>query len=122
MRLGPKQRIFSWHGAGLIQYAYTLGFEIAIAYAYRPTGGHPDSNHKRKLALDLDLFFNGRYQTTTAAHTPLGLFWEGKSGWYIPGQVHAVDKRRQSAEYLEFAWGGRFGDGNHYSIRHNGIR
>ncbi len=50
----------------------------------------------RRLAIDLNLFRDGRYLETTEDHAPLGLFWESLGG----------------------TWGGRFRDpdGNHYSL------
>ena len=65
--------------------------------------GHKDSNHKRKLAIDIDLFLDGRYYLTeTGDHRKLGEFWES---------LHPLCR-----------WGGRFGDGNHYSIEHGGVK
>lgn len=53
------------------------------------------SFHYRRLAIDLNLFWEGQYLLSTKAHEPLGLFWESLGG----------------------TWGGRFKgkDGNHYS-------
>lgn len=67
-------------------------------------GGIRDSAHTRRLALDLNLFINGVYQTTTTAHEPLGAYWES---------LHPLCR-----------WGGRFTspDGNHYSIEHEGVK
>ena len=56
------------------------------------------SNHKVRLALDLNLFKDGRYLSATSDHEPLGEYWESIGG----------------------AWGGRFDDGNHYSLEHEG--
>ncbi len=58
--------------------------------------------HQLKLAVDLNLFKNGEFLPTTKDHEALGLWWESQ----------APDCR----------WGGRFGDGNHYSIEHEGIK
>ena len=62
--------------------------------------GRENSLHKDKLALDLNLFKDGRYLASTEDHEPLGLFWESIGG----------------------SWGGRFDDGNHYSLEHRGRR
>ena len=95
----------------LIQYAYDNGFEITLGDAYRDPRVHgavgvkrsyssANSVHKERLAIDLNLFKNGEYLTTTEDHRQLGKFWESLGG----------------------SWGGRFSspDGNHYSIEHNG--
>ena len=54
------------------------------------------SFHYKRLAIDLNLFKNGKYLRSTKAHQPLGEFWETIGG----------------------TWGGRFKspDGNHYSL------
>lgn len=97
--------------AELILWAYDQGYEITLGDAYRDPRvfgkvgiqdgyGHRNSCHKLRLALDLNLFLNGRYLTTTEEHLPLGEKWESMGG----------------------TWGGRFKDGNHYSLTHNGMR
>lgn len=58
------------------------------------------SNHYNKLAIDLNLFKNGKYLDKTEDHRELGEYWESIGG----------------------AWGGRFGDGNHYSLEYNGMK
>ena len=109
--LGQKQRRFLQMVAQLINFSYSQGYELTLGDGYRDPRlhgaigdrkgyGHPNSAHKTRLAIDLNLFKDGVYLTTTAAHKPLGEFWESLGG----------------------AWGGRFNDGNHYSIEHNGIK
>lgn len=111
MTLGQKQRNFTRMVAILIEYAYDNGMELTFGDAYRDPRlhgevgvkkgyGHPKSAHKHRLAVDLNLFINGVYQTSTEAYTKLGEFWEGMGG----------------------AWGGRFKDGNHFSLEHNGVK
>ena len=111
MTLGQKQRLFTKMVASLIGWAYAQGYELTFGDAYRdprvfgPTGkklgyGRKSSNHKVRLAIDLNLFKDGRYLTKTEDHTPLGEYWESIGG----------------------SWGGRFNDGNHYSIEHKGKR
>lgn len=92
--------------AKLIDEADILGYELTIGRAYaseaanRADGGIENSNHRNRLAIDLNLFKNGRYLTSTKSHKPLGEYWESIGG----------------------TWGGRFNDGNHYSLEHNGIK
>lgn len=93
MTLGQKQRKFTKMVALLILYAYELGYELSFGDAYAKTGHIEGSFHYKRLAVDLNLFKNGRYLTSTKSHEPLGLFWESLGG----------------------SWGGRFQDGNHYS-------
>lgn len=94
MTLGQKQRKFTKMVALLILYAYELGYELSFGDAYAKTGHIEGSFHYKRLAVDLNLFKNGRYLTSTKSHEPLGLFWESLGG----------------------SWGGRFQDGNHYSL------
>lgn len=103
MNLVSKQAAFSQAVARLLLHAHALGYEVTLGDAYRPPDadwGHPDSLHKRRLALDLNLFIGGKYQTSTDAFLPLGEYWESIGG----------------------SWGGRFGDGNHFSFEHEGMK
>jgi len=97
-QLGDKQRKFSRDFALLLQYAYGLGYEITFP------AEHEDhiklSLHYLGLAKDINLFKNGVWLTETKDYEILGLFWE----------------------FLGNTWGGRFDDGCHFSITHNGIK
>ena len=75
----------------LIQYADLLGYEVTFGDAYRDPRsngeygqqgpyGHPNSYHKRRLAVDLNLFRDGEYLTQTDDHRRLGEFWEYLGG------------------------------------------
>src|SRR5690554_7031486 len=108
-RLGTKQRIFTRMLADLILFAYERGYELTLGDAYRdprvfgPVGtrkyySSANSLHKERLAIDLNLFKDGAFLTRTEDHRELGEFWEAIGG----------------------TWGGRFNDGNHYSVEHNG--
>jgi hypothetical protein len=109
MTLGQKQRKFTRMIAELILWSYDKGYEITVGDAYRDPRlhgamgeqkgyGRSKSNHKQRLAMDLNLFKNGVYLTNTEDHKPLGEKWESMGG----------------------SWGGRFNDGNHYSLEHEG--
>jgi len=109
--LGEKQRRFTRMIADLIKFAYDNGYELTFGDAYRdprvfgevgePKGyGRSRSNHKIRLAVDFNLFKDGKYLTSTEDHRPLGEYWESIGG----------------------SWGGRFNDGNHYSLEHEGRR
>ena len=93
----------------LIEYAYQEGYELSFGDSYRDPRVHGDvgvkksysaanSLHKYRLAVDFNLFKNGQYLTTTEAHRPLGEYWESIGG----------------------TWGGRWEDGNHYSLEYQG--
>ena len=117
MTLGQKQRKFMkcvgqllayiYFGPHNKRYAVTLGDGYRDPRVFGKVGlkkgyGRSSSNHKIRLAIDLNLFIDEKYQTTTEAHKPLGEFWE------------SLDP--------DCAWGGHFNDGNHYSFSHLGRR
>ena len=98
MTLREKQSKFVKMVALLIQYAYELGYELTFGDTYARDGHIFGSLHYIRLAVDLNLFRDGEYLTSTEDHLVLGEFWESIGG----------------------SWGGRFRDGNHYSLEHNG--
>ena len=103
MTLREKQSKFVLMISELINYANSNGYELTFGDAYRSPlvpYGHERSLHKKRLAIDLNLFKNGRYLSSTNAHRQLGEFWESIGG----------------------AWGGRFRDGNHYSLEHGSMK
>lgn len=113
MTLGELQRAFAKVLPRLIDKAHELGYEVTLGDGYRdprvfgPVGtekgyGNAYSGHKRRLAIDLNLFRDGVYLTSTEDHRELGEWWESL------GDRHC--------------WGGRFNDGNHYSFEYQGIR
>lgn len=108
--LRQKQSRFAQAAAKLIQRAGEIGFEVTLGEAYRSPEeaarlaalgkGIVDSLHTQRLAIDLNLFRGGHLITNGEQHRPLGEWWEG--------------------QYPDARWGGRFGDGNHYSFEHEG--
>lgn len=111
MTLGDKQRAFTRMTADLIVFAYEQGYELTFGDAYRDPRVHgqmgekksyssANSNHKERLAIDLNLFVKGEYiiNGDHPAYVALGEYWESIGG----------------------SWGGRFDDPNHFSIEHNG--
>jgi len=111
LTLGQKQRVFPTLVSQLIDFVYASGYEITFGDAYRDPrvfGGQnvkksysaAKSAHKNRLAIDLNLFKNGVYLTRTEDHAFLGQRWEELGGY----------------------WGGHFGDGNHYSLEHGGVK
>lgn len=109
MTLGQKQRKFTEMIGRLIAFAYANGYELTFGDAYRDPRVHgavgdkvgysaANSLHKERLAVDFNLFKDGKYLSATEDYKPLGDFWESIGG----------------------TWGGRFKDGNHFSIEHQG--
>ena len=113
MKLGEKQELFSRMIPPLYLKAFELGFEIRTGDAFRDSRvhgelgeklgyGHKNSNHKNKLAIDLNLRYrDGEMVWDTEGHRELGEWWE---------KQHELCR-----------WGGRFADGNHYSLFHEGM-
>lgn len=111
MTLGETQELFMRLVPRLIDKAHELRFEIRGGDLFRDPRvhgqigekvgyGNKSSNHKLKLAIDLNLFLDGQYMNRTYDHQELGEWWE---------QQHEL-----------CCWGGRFNDGNHYSLEYNG--
>ena len=102
--LRERQSEFASKVPLLINKALELGYEVTLGDAYRDPRLHGDfgerkgygeskSFHKLRLAIDLNLYKEGKYLTKTEDHSVLGAYWESLGG----------------------TWGGRFQDGNHYS-------
>lgn len=113
MTLGEKQKLFMRLLPRLIDKAHEMGFEIAGGDLFRDPRvhgelgvklgyGHPRSAHKQKMAIDLNLFKDGNFLGATEDHRPLGEWWE---------KQHELCR-----------WGGRFKDGNHYSLERDGVK
>ena len=100
MTLRQKQSLFVFMVSDLIKFAYSKGYELTFGDARAKDGHMAGSLHYIGLAIDLNLFKNGKYLTSTESHRPLGEYWEMIGG----------------------SWGGRFNDGNHYSLEHEGVR
>jgi len=113
--LGDKQKLFTWLLPLLFDEIHRKGYEFTLGDAYRDPRSHGEygvkkdgvygsafSNHKCRLAIDLNLFKQGEYLRDTYHHEPFGLFWE------------SLDK--------DCRWGGRGhgSDGNHYSMLFKG--
>lgn len=111
LTLGETQRRFTKMVGSLIFMIYARGYEGTLGDAYRdprvhgPFGskggyGAAHSQHKRRLAIDINLFKDGKYLDKTEDHAVFGEFWESVGG----------------------TWGGRWGDGNHYSLEYEGYK
>lgn len=108
--LRQKQSRFVRMLGQLIEFAYENGYELTLGDGYRDPrvfGIHGESkmgaygksysNHKVKLACDLNLFRDGKFLQEDKDHAPLHDFWESIGG---------------GARIL--------GDANHYSLEYNG--
>ena len=109
--LREKQSRFVLMVGELISFASMNGYELTFGDAYRDPRvfgrtsedkgyGSKDSLHKERLAVDFNLFKNGKYLTKMEDHRLLGRFWISLGG----------------------EWGGSNGrgDANHYALGHDG--
>jgi hypothetical protein len=108
--LGEQQRKFTRLVARLIDRIYAEGHEATFGEAWRTPEqaalnakkgtGISNSLHMDRLAIDLNLFKDGKYLADTESHRRFGEWWE------------RLDP--------DCRWGGRFKDGNHYSLTWGG--
>jgi len=86
MTLGQQQELFAKHAVMLINQAWELGFQVRLGEVQRPiemqeiyvrTGRSKtmDSQHIKKLAIDLVLLRDGKICTHEEIK-PLGIWWE----------------------------------------------
>ena len=121
MKLGQQQELFSRLRNNLESFILSQGYEIRGGDLFRDPRLHghygednpcyyedgtkagyssKNSMHKLKLAVDLYLTKDGVYLTKTSDYEFAGLYWEG---------LHELCR-----------WGGRFSDGNHFSLTWDG--
>jgi hypothetical protein len=115
LTLREKQSRFAALVSALIEQAFMMGYEVTFGEAWRSPEeaarlakagkGIKRSLHTLRLAVDLNLFKDGVYLSSSESHRPLGEWWE-----------------MQSTNEVICSWGGRFGDGNHYSVIHGGVK
>ena len=115
MTLGEQQRLFVKLIGQLIDWAYSSGYELTFGDAFRSPAqaaanaangtGIKNSLHTQRLAIDMNLFIAGAYQSSSEAYKPLGDYWK---------TLHPLA-----------CWGGDFisrPDGNHFSLTYNGVK
>jgi hypothetical protein len=108
MTLSDKQWEFLKDVCLLIQFAERKGWKLTGGELWRPQEMQDiyverglsqtrEGQHLKRLAIDLNLFVDGKFMQKTEDHKELGEFWESIRP--------------------ENRWGGRFNDGNHYERR-----
>ena len=103
-RLLELQQEFAEKFADFIGRLHIAGYKVTYGEAYRTKEqaeinakkgiGSANSLHCDRLAMDINLFLNGKYLSKTEDYKIAGEIWEKMGG----------------------CWGGRFSDGNHFSI------
>lgn len=95
MGLVTEQAAFLLDAAKLIQHATSLGFEVTGGELFRTTEQQQiyvktgrsqtmNSNHLRRLAIDLNFIFGGSLCYDRAKLAPVGAYWESlnpKNRW-----------------------------------------
>lgn len=87
MSIVPTQNEFMGHVAQLIQHAQSLGFMVTGGELYRTPEQQKiyvkegksktmNSNHLKRLAIDLNFFLNGELTYDVKKLAPIGKFWE----------------------------------------------
>jgi hypothetical protein len=110
MSLSERQQIFAMNVSLLISKIFASGYRCTLGEAYRTPEqakiyakegkGIIDSQHCKKLAIDLNLFSpEGVYLDKTEDYKAMGEYWKS---------LHPDNK-----------WGGVFsrGDGNHFQMK-----
>lgn len=101
-----RQEEFARNIAKLILFIFDSGYTCTLGEAYRTEEqaelyakqgkGIKNSLHRKRLAIDLNLFKDGIYQDKSDAYEFAGSFWYS---------LHPDNR-----------WGGAGGDGNHFSM------
>ena len=138
MRLIEKQRIFAVERANLVLYAtqqagtklWHSDNPMSRRYVNIPTIGvregegyvgdtdsdrrlcvhRCDGGHYKRIACDLMVDVNGRW-IKSSSHP----IWEILGQWWLRRQVRYT-------KHVGFAWGGSWGDANHFSIEDGGVK
>jgi len=115
MTLIEKQKAFPLLLATFYTRLSALGYEFTLGDSYRDPAlaryyadlgiGIKNSNHCLRLAQDINLFKNGVFLVNDRDYKEAGLLWESLS-----------------TSNITCSWGGHFGDGDHFSIVHNGVK
>lgn len=117
MSLLEKQKLFSKFLARFLHDLHLRGYEVTMGETYRPPEmaeiyasqgkGIKNSLHTLKLAVDLNIFYQGTYLKTVEELEIPGRLWKA-----------------YTCSIAQTCWGGDFKvpDANHFSIFHNGFK
>jgi len=111
MRLSDKQIRFTKMIAQLIIYADSLGYGLTFGDAYRSPKvfgergeekgyGEAYSNHKVRLAVDFNLFIDGRYVTEDKPYQYLHDFWKLLGGETIKNDLNHFSLQHEGRKWV----------------------
>ena len=129
MTLGQKQRLFSVLLGTLIGQATSLGWLISLSEGYvgdsinRPEEDSPhrrDGGHFKRIAQDVNLY----HCPHVPVHLPPGLDSDGCPDpvWHRDTVSYQVLGAFWERQHPLARWGGRWGDGNHFSLEDAGVK
>jgi len=98
MTLGQKQRRFTRLVGMLIDFAYMKGYELSFGDAWAKDGHKVGSLHYDRLAIDLNLFKDGKYLREASNHAFLGKFWKSLD----PNATWGGDWESKDANHYSF--------------------
>lgn len=78
MSLRNDQEVFASLIPRLIDFIFTNGYTCTVGDAYRSPDvqyGHASSLHRKRLAIDLNLFRDGKYLTDSDDYRFAGEYW-----------------------------------------------
>ncbi len=113
MTLSEHQQIFAQHVAQMIIFMYgQTNYKCTFGEAYRTPEqaalyakegkGILKSLHCDRLAIDLNLFLDGKYLTNYNSYEHFGAYWEG------------MDKNNRWGGYFVSKYGGKIVDPGHF--------
>ena len=114
LKVGEKQRIFTFNLHHLIEFVYKAGYQLTLGEAYRTpeqaalnakTGaGISNSLHTKRLAIDLMLFKDGQWLQNPEDYKQFGTYWKSLN----PLNRHGGDFKSKDAV--------------HFSMEHEGVK
>ena len=115
MKLQEQQFLFAKDVARLIKYIAEYGYTVTFGEVYRTPEqaklnaekgiGIVDSLHCKRLAVDLNIYRDGRYLYDSKDYIPFGKYWE------------SLDKQNRSGCWFTDAQGKPKPDGGHFERR-----
>ena len=113
-----RQQAFVYDVSVLIEWVYNEGYELSLGEAWRPKETQAvyleqgktktmHSKHQERLAIDFNLFIDGKYTDNPEDYRLLGEYWESLREGNVWGGRFGVEKENYD---IEVGWdSGHFG-------------